>query len=292
MCIQAHGLCGMCNHTAGDLTGDAREKALAAVRQRIAAAKGGIILRRTKPEKYSLSETELSIIRNAYDGTSVKLNIIMMRLKRKYPRWYVRRLAGKMGLARTKEPRWSPEELDYLFNNYPRMGLRKLRAGLRRISGFTRTFIAIHLKQKRLGITPDQDDGFTLRGLMQLLWRGQEQHHIIYRWINNRWLKGKRRGTLRTKKQGGDQWYFDPVWVRNFVIAHPEEIDLRMVDPIPFIRLLVGDTETLAQCRCPRCKGDYEVMLFSPDPGVNWRYCDKCRITIAEEENEHSIAAM
>lgn len=291
MSIQAHGLCGCCNRAAGNLTGDDREKALATARAQIAAANGGIITRQTKPKKHNPTEAELQIIRDLYDGTTTKINVIMMRLGRKYPRWYVIKLANAMGLARTKEPPWSWEETQYLFENYPRIGLKKLQSGLERISGFKRTAVAIHIKRKRLGITPDQDDGFTLRRLMQLLWKGQEQHHIVYRWISHGWLKAKRRGTLRTKKNGGDQWYFNPAAVRCFIIAHPEEIDLRMVDTIPFIRLLAGDGETLTQCRCPRCKTNYETMLFNPDPGVNWRYCDGCRAGIAEED-EYSVASL
>jgi hypothetical protein len=286
MCIPAHGLCGTCNRAAGDLTGEDREQALADARERIAAAKGGIITRQCKPKKYNPTEAELRIIRDLYDGTSTKINIIMMRLGRKYPSWYVRKLAQKMGLARTKEPSWSWEETQYLYENYPRMGLKKLRVGLYKISGFKRTFTAIKLKQKRLGITSHDDDGFTLRGVMQLLWKGQENHQIVHRWINNGWLKGKRRGTLRLARQGGDQWYFSPAWVRSFIIAHPEEIDLRMVDALPFMRLLAGDAETIAQCRCPECRAEYEMTLFNPDPGVNWRYCDACRNTVGDDDSE------
>lgn len=291
MCIQAHGLCGCCNRAAGGLTGDARERALASARERITDARGGIITRRTKPKKHNPTEAELQIIRDLYDGTSVKINVIMMRLGRKYPRWQVRKLAAKMGLALTKMPPWSQEEVQYLFENYPRMGLKKLRAGLERIDGVKRSFVAIHKKRRRLGITPDQDDGFTLRGLLQLLWKGQENHHIVYRWVNKGWLLGNRRGTLRTKKQGGDQWYFSIESVRSFIIQHPEEIDIRQVDKIPFIKLLAGDTEILASCRCPRCREAYEIKMFDPDPGVNWRYYDACRVGIPEED-EYTIASM
>ncbi|MGO9138461.1 MAG: hypothetical protein ACLP9S_10915 [Syntrophales bacterium] len=52
--------------------------------------------------KYNPTGEELKTVHDLYDGTTVKINVIMMRLKRKYPRCYIRRLAKQMGLARTK----------------------------------------------------------------------------------------------------------------------------------------------------------------------------------------------
>lgn len=230
-------------------------------------------------EKYFPTDEELAIIRDYYDGSSLRLGKIMRLLGRKYPRWYVRRLAQGMGLARVKEPLWSAAEECYVAEHYPRMGLKALRRGLIANGHFPRSTTAIHLKIKRLGIVGADDDGFTLRGLQNFLWGGQEQHHIISRWIVNGWLKGKRRGTLRTAKQGGDCWYFDPEWVRAFIIAHPEEIDLRLVDPVAFIRLVAGDNLTLpAACKCPGCGAQHEKRLFNPGLQVLRIYCDACQV--------------
>jgi len=227
---------------------------------------------------YFPTDAELQIIRDHYDGSSRRISKIMRLLERKYPRWYVRRRARDLGLARVKEPDWMADEENYLQEHYPKMGLKSLRAGLIRNGGFPRSTTAIWLKIKRLGIVAGLDNGFTKRGLQNLLWGGQENHHIIQRWIDRGWLKAKRRGTLRLESQGGDMWYFDPEWVRAFIIAHPEEIDLRLVDPVAFIRLVAGDNLDLpAACRCPDCGVEFEKKLFNPGLKVLRVYCDVCK---------------
>lgn len=227
--------------------------------------------------KYHPSDAELQIIRENYDGTSLRLNKIMRLLAREYPRWHVRRLAAGMGLARGIAPDWTAAEENYVFDSYPRKGLKAIQAGLRTTLGVNRSHTAIKLKVKRLGLTADMDEGFTLRGLCDFLWGGQEQHHIIRRWIASGWLKAKRRGTLRTAKQGGDQWYFDPEWVRSFIIAHPAEIDLRLVDPVAFVRLVAGDTETLCACKCPGCGVEFTRKTVNPGVIMLRIYCESCK---------------
>ncbi len=273
--IIAKGLCTLCYRAAHNLTGINLERALADARRRVKAAKGGRPLRSATYTKYNLSDRELKVIKDLYDGTPSRLNVIMHRLGRKYPRTYVRRIARTLELARHTKP-WTKREEDYLLENCPRMGLKALRRGLERLSGIKRTETAIRLKQKRLGIQIDCEDGFSLRGLMLLLYRDQENHYPIHRWVSKGWLRGRRRGTLRTKAQGGDEWYFDTDAVRNFIIAHPEEIDQRMVDFPAFIKLLAGGSPLIAHCRCPQCKADYKMVLFNPDNGINWRYCNQC----------------
>lgn len=239
-------------------------------------------------KKYFPTDVELAIIRDHYDGSSLKLNKIIRLIGRKYPRWYVRRIARDMGLAQVKEPDWTAAEENYVSEHYPRMGLRALRTGLIRNCGFPRSTTAIHLKIKRLGIiAADVADGFTLRGLQNFLWGGQEQHHIINRWVEKGWLKGKRRGTLRKACQGGDYWYFDPEKLRAFIIAHPEEIDLRLVDKAAFIHLVAGDNLTLpVACRCPGCGAEFEKRLFNPGLKVLRIYCDACKAGNIEGDGE------
>jgi len=230
--------------------------------------------------KYFPTENELKIIRDLYDGSSLRLSKIMRLIGRgKYPRWYISRIAREMGLAKVKEPDWTAAEEAYVFDNYPKMGLKALRRGLIKNGMFHRSTTAIWLKIRRLGLYSSDDDGFTMRGLQNFLWGGQEQHHIITRWINQGWLKAKRRGTLRKPgKQGGDTWYFDPEWVRAFIINHPEEIDLRLVDAPAFIRLIAGDNLTMpANCKCPECGAEFEKRLFNPGLKVLRLYCEACK---------------
>jgi hypothetical protein len=230
-------------------------------------------------KKYNPTSEELTIVREHYDGTSFQISRILRLLPRgKYPRWYIRRMAQQLGLARTKAPDWTPNEERYLLDHYPKMKLKALRAGMIRAGMAARTPIAINIKIKRLGLCSSDDDGFTLRGLCDLFWRGQDNHGILDRWIDRGWLKGKRRGTLRTKKQGGDQWYFDPEWVRAFIVKHPTEIDMRQVDPVAFITLVAGDNLDMpVQCTCPGCGKEYEKRMFNPSSLTMRKRCDVCR---------------
>lgn len=248
-----------------------------------------------KPKKYDPTNAELAIIRDNYDGSTIKLNKIMRLLEKKYPRWYVRRIACELGVARTKEARWSAEEERYIVDHYPQMGKKKLQMGLVRLSGVKRSYTAIWLKIKRLDMLGIDNDGFALRGLCNFFWSGQENHQIIHRWIQYGWLRGKRRGTLRKKSQGGDQWYFAPEWVRSFIIEHPDEIDLRLVDRVPFIKLLASgkSCKELCDCICPKCNRHHEMELFNPGVANPRIYCPSCKVTVANidfDENQYDVA--
>lgn len=243
-------------------------------------------------KKYNPTAEELKIIRDNYDGSSFQFSKIVRLIGRgKYPRWYIGRIAREMGLARVMEPDWTAAEEAYVFDNYPKMGLKALRAGLIRNCGFPRSTTAIKLKIRRLGLFSSDDDGFTMRGLDNFLWGGQDQHHIITRWIAKGWLKAKRRGTLRKTRQGGDHWYFAPEWLRAFIITHPEEIDLRLVDSVAFIRLVAGDNLMLpAGCKCPGCGAEYEKRLFNPGLQVLRIYCDDCQAGHDGDDETYRVA--
>lgn len=245
----------------------------------------------TMKRKYSPTEEELQIVRDHYDGTTLMINKIVRLLNKKYPRWYIRNLARTLGLARVKEPDWRAEEETYVYENYPRMGLKALQSGLRR-KGFIRSTTAIHLKLKRLEITSNMDDGWTMRGLCALLFAGQEMHKTIHRWIDMGWLKARRRGTLRVRRQGGDMYYFAPDWVRAFILAHPDEIDLRLVDPIAFIRLVAGTGDIVTPCVCPSCAAEWEKAVFNPGVSLMRIYCDLCRHNIETQGEEHQFGRL
>jgi hypothetical protein len=233
--------------------------------------------------KYNPTGEELKTVRDLYDGTTVKINVIMMRLKRKYPRWYIRRLAQKMGLARTKEPDWSRQEITYLLDHYHICGYAALRSALKRINGgFARSTTAIYLKAKRLMICKS-DQGYTMLGVCALL---GVDHHKVRKWVSKGYLKGKPRGTKRKKCQGGDIWFFDSAWLRSFIIRHPEEIDLRRVDKQAFIGILLCNIEDLMTiCRCPNCGDEYQRMMNWTGKGTPRIRCDSCR----ELENIHIL---
>jgi hypothetical protein len=189
-------------------------------------------------KKYFLTEEELKIIRDIYDGHTIKTNKIMRLLGHKYPRWYIKRKAQEMGLARCfKMPNWSPAEVEYLHENFPKKGFVAIQNGLKRINGgLLRSVTAIVLKKRRIGINK-RSDGFTMRMVEDLL---GADHHKIEKWVHLGWLEDGRKGTNRTSVQGGDMHHFEAKNLRNFVINYPEEIDTRRVEGMSFIHLVAG----------------------------------------------------
>lgn len=186
---------------------------------------------------YFPTDDELTIIRNLYDGKTVGINKIMRLTGHKYPRWYIRRIACDMGLAREMPADWSEAEIEYLHKAHPKQGYVALRNGLMRINGgVSRSRTAIRLKTKRIGINK-RSNGFTLRMVENLL---GADHHKIERWMRMNLLTAKRKGTERTAAQGGDMWHFEADDLRNFVINNPDQIDIRRVEKHTFIDLLAG----------------------------------------------------
>ena len=194
-------------------------------------------------KKYYLTEDELRIVRDHYDGSTLKINKILRILNAggpKYSRWYIRRVAANNGWARKKERYWTAKEEEWLSERYPKKGMVALQNGLKKINGgFLRTRTAIVLKIKRLHINK-RSNGLTMRMMEDLL--GCD-HHKIERWMALGLLEAKRKGTDRKETQGGDMWHFEPKRIREFVINHPDQIDIRRVEPISFIHLVAGMME-------------------------------------------------
>jgi hypothetical protein len=190
--------------------------------------------------KYFLTPGELHVIKDYYDGSTLRLNKIMRLLGSKYPRWHVQRKAAELGLAKPKPAVWSEKEEEWLHENFPRKGYQAIQASLRRINGgIWRSPCAILLKAKRLHINK-RSNGLTMRMMEDIL--GQD-HKTISTWIERGLLTATRKGTARTEIQGGDMWHFEPKKVRDFIIANPEKVDLRRVEPVSFIHLVAGMME-------------------------------------------------
>ena len=148
------------------------------------------------------------------------------------PRWLINRRAAVLGLARIKEPAWNVDEVAML----ERWGhltdaviQRKLKA-----AGSQRSINAIHLKMKRLRIKQNLD-GYSVHALATAF--GVDGHKITY-WINRKMLMATRRGTARSECQGGDTYWITHKAVREFVLAYPDEIDLRKVERWWFLDVL------------------------------------------------------
>lgn len=152
-----------------------------------------------------------------------------------WPKWALKKRAQKLGLTRNTDDRpWTQRELE-ICERYAWMSDERIRLKLK-ASGFTRTCTAIHLKVKRLGLK--QSTGhYTARNLADCF--GIDSHSIT-RWIESGKLKAIRRETERTEKQGGDMWLITHENVKEFVLSHPLEFDIRKVEQLWFMDLVAN----------------------------------------------------
>jgi hypothetical protein len=153
-----------------------------------------------------------------------------------YPRWKITRYAVQAGLVpkQKKEPDWSQREIHILELNArwcPDVVQRKLKR-----AGFLRSVTGIVLKRKRLRL-PGNLEGMSSRQLALCL--GVDDHFVT-RAIQGGRLKGERRGTLRTEKQGGDMWFIKRKDIRAYIMSWLNEIDIRKVSKYWFVDLLIS----------------------------------------------------
>ena len=150
----------------------------------------------------------------------------------RYPKWVINRRAGILGLTRTKEPEWSKEEVRVVekWQHLTDAAIqRKLKA-----KGLQRSINAVRRKVQRLRIKQNRD-GYSAQSLAGAF--GVNSHKVIY-WINHKMLIASRRGTARSGSQGGDTYWITHADVREFVLTHPDEVDLRKVEKWWFLDLV------------------------------------------------------
>lgn len=189
------------------------------------------------PQKYYLDEPGRRLLLAKYDGRTETINELARLLH--VPRWKVKKWGSDFGLARQKEPPWTPEDEAYLERNMHSQSLAKIAQHL------GRTKVAVKLKAKRLGVNKMLQEGYTLSGLCQGL---GVDHHKAHQWIENGWIKARKRHTERPR----DVWYFTDDAIRNFIAAHPLEIDPRKADWLWLVDILLsGGQKGLGELAIP-----------------------------------------
>lgn len=133
------------------------------------------------------------------------------------PRHTVRHKARELGLARTREPAWTEEDLAYLHAPLATMPLTRLA---RRLG---RTVVSVRLKAKRSGITTRTAGGYTARDLSRLL--GCDVHAVT-RWIDRGWRQARRRHMDKTHAEYG----LSHKAVKTCIVRYTQHVDLRTVD--------------------------------------------------------------
>ncbi len=192
--------------------------------------------RRTR-RKYTFTDQIDQLIREAYllgPDNQQRPGIRLVAKKVGIPHWALKKRARELGLARTKESPWSEAELEILAR-YAWMSDERLRLKLK-AAGHPRTVTAIHLKLKRMSFK-NSGGFYSAHSLAQAL--GIDAHAVT-RWINRGRLKATFRGTARGERQNGDIYLIREKHVRQFVLEHPSEIDLRKVDQLWFLDMLTN----------------------------------------------------
>lgn len=185
--------------------------------------------------KYRANDRIDAIIREAYRRRLEQNDRGATRwaeIKTGWPKFMISRRGAELGLARTKEPNWSPTELAIL-EETAHLGPEAVQRSLAK-RGFARSRTAVLLKRKRLRLTA-QLDGYCGNALAELF--GVDSHRV-YRWIAHGMLAAERRGTDRSHKQGGDTYWIRRQDVHAFVMQHPDEYDLRKVEKWWFLSLI------------------------------------------------------
>lgn len=147
------------------------------------------------------------------------------------PRWRVSKRAAELGILpiQKKEPVWSDEEIKILDRNSHKVPQR-IQIHLKK-AGYQRSQQGILLKRKRMRFLQNLN-GYSARSVA--LCFGIDEHAVI-RWIEQGWLKAKRRGTERTVN---DHYFIKEQWIKKFVKESVSVIDFRKVDKYWVVSLL------------------------------------------------------
>lgn len=166
------------------------------------------------------------LIRLAYaDGTRGAVSELASRLG--VDRWRISKRATELNLAsaRLKDSAWSRAELQILEDlceQGPAAVHRELRReGFERSPAAVATMVSEHLRRR------ERTDAWSARSVAELM--GVDPHTVL-RWITH--------GSLKARQEGG-QWLITRAALRQWVVEHPQAVDLRrIVDKFWFIDML------------------------------------------------------
>lgn len=182
-----------------------------------------------KRKKWFRQEWHEAELRKRYDSRAETIRELTVLFN--VPDWVVKKWAQELGLARTKEKPWSEAEVAYLEQWLHRRNITVIARHL------GRTTTAAALKAKRLGLNKS-NEGYTER---QCAIGFGVDESTVGRWIRGGKLKAALRGTNRTEAQGGDMVLITDDNIKAFVRRCPTEFDLRKVDQLWFLGIILGD---------------------------------------------------
>jgi len=190
----------------------------------------------TKGTKYVITPEMHIKIKQIYQTMTGNGEVRDLAAEFGLPRCKITRYAIKQGwIARQKkEPDWSERELKILSNS-AHLCPERIQKNLK-IAGFSRSATGIVLKRKRMRFLSNLK-GHSARNVAECF--GVDET-CISGWIKKGYMKAGRRGTKRTSRQGGDQWFIKDKWIRDFVVNYTAVIDFRKIDKYWITDLLAG----------------------------------------------------
>jgi hypothetical protein len=194
-----------------------------------------IVYQSKKPVKFPITPEIHAAIERVYLRDSGNGQVRALAIRLNYPRWKISRYAIRMGWVpkQKKEPDWTEREIKILERSArycPEVIQKKLKQ-----YGFQRSATAIVLKRKRLRLLQNLD-GMSATSLANCL--GVDVHFVLRAIYGGR-LKAQKRGTRRTKEQGGDIWHIKEKDILKYILSWLNEIDIRKVSKWWFVDLLM-----------------------------------------------------
>lgn len=162
-----------------------------------------------------------------------------------WPEWAVQDHAINLGAVETrriKEPVWSVAECETL-ENYSWLTIRSLQRKLKKQTGIWRSASAVKSQRYRLRLAQTVD-GYNPHQLSRLLGTAPS---AVRTWIRLGLLPAKNRSHGAYETTDVNYWFIPNEWVYDFVLKHPERIDLSKVDKMWFLNLLTRGKIGLAQ---------------------------------------------
>jgi len=185
---------------------------------------------RVRTKKYDWTPGRDAALRQRYDSR-VRGRAAEIARAFGWPTWAIKKRARTLGLAhpRPEFNKWTPEEIEYLWNH---AGERTAHWIAKKLG---RSETSVVLKFKRLKISRRVSTGYTLRELE--LCFGVD-HRVIERWVREGKLFAQRRITGRTDKQG-DPWMVSDGDILQFISEHPLAFRLDRVEQTWFMDLIL-----------------------------------------------------
>ena len=188
--------------------------------------------------KHTASEYIDQRIRDGYAAARAKGDYARLADELGRPRWWVQKRAAALGLTRTVRTRldaWSAGELE-LIERWGTCTLPVIRRKLA-AAGYTRTETAIAVKLKRLRIDRDDPDRWSPGDVARAL--GVDPA-TVRDWIARRGL-----AAVTVGRSDRARLAIERKALRGWIKLHPRYVDLRRVDQVWFMDLILGSAQTV-----------------------------------------------